>query len=114
MSTTGIGSGGGHIDVDEVFERIGGFGRAQKKIYYLMNSVHIAAGLHTMILTFIAIKPKWSCLTGQQGSCTQFNLGECEPQYDPTVSSIIAEVRISIVYEQVYLRFKFSGLSVYY
>ncbi len=95
MSTTG----GGHIDVDEVFEKIGGFGRAQKKIYYLMNSAQIAAGFHTLILTFIAIVPEWSCGNKQgQGVCTQFDLGDCKPKYDPSVSSIIAEVRTLIVY----------------
>lgn len=78
-------------NLDEVFERIGGFGKAQKKIYYLMNLVHIPTGFHTMILTFIAIDPNWTC-GNKQKDCFQFDLGKCEPQFDPTVSSIIAEV----------------------
>ncbi len=78
-------------DLDEVFERIGGFGRAQKKIIYLMSLTHIAAGFHTMILTFIGIKPSWVC-ENEQENCLLFDSGKCEPQFDPTLSSIIVEV----------------------
>ncbi len=80
-------------DLDEVFEKIGGFGNAQKKIYYLMNLVHIAAGFHTLILTFIGIDPEWTC-KNEQKSCLLFDSGECEPRFDPAVSSIISEVSI--------------------
>ena len=90
-------SGAVQNDIDDVFERIGGFGRFQTKTYFLMNLVHIVCGIHTLILAFIGIEPNWTCEgpNNHQDKCLQYGLDECTPHYDSAITSVVAEVRLS-------------------
>ena len=91
------------MDVDEVFNEIGAFGFAQKKIYYLMNAVHIFMGFHVLCLSFIGADPGWTCaeypnINNQSFMCAQYELGKCKPQFNTSFTSILTEVIYKILY----------------
>ena len=88
---------GSIMDVDEVFKRIGGFGRSQKTIYFLVNSIHIILGIHALALVFIAVEPNWTCEGSVPGvenldKCLRFSQGNCSPDYSKDFTSIVSEV----------------------
>jgi len=89
---------GSGSDVDEVFERIGGFGKYQRRAYFLMSSAQFAVGLHTLILTFIGapLSISWSCgeSTTLEGKCVSYGKQDCQPKYIPTGTSIVDEVSV--------------------
>lgn len=85
------------MEVDEVFERIGGFGRSQIIIYFLVNSIHILLGIHTLALAFIGVEPSWTCGSGEQDTvnkCLRYGRKLCTPEYsnDFMETSIVSEV----------------------
>lgn len=96
------------MDIDNVLSHIGDFGRAQKKIYFLVSLTHVFLGFHTLILSFIGTDPGWKCVPGKiqgiplkngnvlQGTTTKcFDLeqGHCTPEYLTEYTSIVTEVK---------------------
>lgn len=87
----------GIMDVDEVFQRIGGFGKSQKTIYFLVNSVYILLGIHSLAPIFIGVEPKWTCGDSEEdqdtaSKCLRFGQGMCVPKYSKDFTSIVSEV----------------------
>ncbi len=97
------------MDVDNVFDKIGDFGFAQKKIFYLVNIlVHPLAGFQTLLIFFIGLDPDWSCTdsTVSSGSakprllfgsidpkaCELFEKGQCKPIFEDDFTSIVTSV----------------------
>ena len=85
------------MEVDDVIERIGGFGAAQKKIVCLVNFAHIAVAFHALSYTFIAEDPGWLCAqSGDQlskNACAMVTDGSCAPKYTSDFTSIVTEVQ---------------------
>lgn len=80
-----------------MFERIGGFGPAQKKMVCLLNLAHLISGFHALCYTFIAEDPGWHCAQSKDLSrnnvCAMVEQGSCTPQYSSEFTSIVSEVR---------------------
>ena len=95
------------MDVDEVFEKIGEFGTAQKKIIFLSNLfAHGFLGFQTLLIGFIGRDPGWSCIEPQEDTlrvlfgpedplaCEMVEKGACAgPNFKYDSTSIVAEVR---------------------
>ncbi len=96
------------MDVDEVWERIGEFGPAQKKIFFLVNLAQVYGALTVFAISFAGIDPGWSCsleteeatesavtqdLTDPVLKCYHYERGECDPAYSNRFTSIVTEVR---------------------
>jgi len=96
------------MDIDNVLSHIGDFGRAQKKIYFLVSLTHVFLGFHTLILSFIGTDPGWKCVPGKiqgiplkngnvlQGTtskCFDLEQGHCTPEYLTEYTSIVTEVK---------------------
>ena len=81
-----------------MFQKIGGFGRSQKTIYFLVNSVHMVLGFHILGLAFIGVEPpNWTCGKivedqSRDSKCLRFGQEKCLPQYPEDMSSIVTEV----------------------
>ncbi len=88
------------MEIDEVFNKIGEFGRSQKKIFFLMNIANVLAAFHVLIFTFIAEEPVWVCAKSEDASqpirtaCEMIARGECVPDYLTDYYSIIEQVRV--------------------
>ena len=84
------------MEVDTVIERIGGFGRGQKKIVYLANLAHLLASFHALSYTFITDDPGWTCppFKHPERVCALVKNGTCTPQYSDDFTSIVTEVGV--------------------
>jgi hypothetical protein len=81
------------MEVDEVIERIGGFGAAQKKVVCLVNLAQLATAFHALSYTFLAEAPSWHCPEVQQkNSCAIVGARSCAPKYSADFTSIVSEV----------------------
>ena len=88
---------GSCMDFDQVLQKIGGFGWAQKKIVYTIIFIHIITGFHLFAYTFIGEDPGWSCpgTEGEHGSadlCREVGEGTCTPEFSKNFTSIVTEV----------------------
>ena len=85
------------MDIDNVMDKIGGFGPAQMKIVALVNLAHIVSGFHALIYSFIATDPGWICTEKNQTSlddCALVEKGTCTQEfYSNNFTSIVSEVR---------------------
>ena len=89
------------MDVDEVLKRIGGFGPAQKRIYFLIAAMHVFGfGLQGLTVVFVGEEPAWTCggheelePEGTGTPCQRFEAGTCTPSYQPNFTSIVTEVK---------------------
>jgi hypothetical protein len=82
------------MEVDEVIERIGGFGAAQKKIVCLVNLAHLATACHALSYTFLTEAPGWHCPQySGKNSCAMVDVRSCAPKYSADFTSIVSEVR---------------------
>lgn len=82
------------MDIDNVFTRIGDFGSAQKKIFYILCTCQIFLGCHALVLAFIGPEPEWSCgdKKGEGERCMAFEKEDCSPVYSNEFTSIVSEV----------------------
>ena len=83
------------MDINQVFNQIGGFGRAQIKIVVPLNFLHIACGLQVILYTFIGEDPGWSCPdtdTTATDNCARVSEGSCTPEFSKDFTSIVTEV----------------------
>lgn len=82
------------MDIDNVFTRIGDFGSAQKKIFYILCTCQIFLGCHALALAFIGPEPEWSCdgKEDERERCTAFEKKDCSPLYSNEFTSIVSEV----------------------
>lgn len=82
------------MDIDNVFTRIGDFGSAQKKIFYILCTCQIFLGCHALVLAFIGPEPEWSCgeKKDEVERCTAFEKKDCSPIYSNEFTSIVSEV----------------------
>lgn len=85
------------MDIDNVFTRIGEFGSAQKKIFYILCTNQIFLGFHALALAFIGPEPAWSCGRKEDEAerCAAFEKKECSPLYSNEFTSIVSEVYLS-------------------
>lgn len=87
------------MDVDEALERIGEFGPAQKKIYFLVSLCQVYGALTVFAISFTGADPGWRCdgseanLTDPVAKCIRYELGECKPDYSDKFTSVVTEVR---------------------
>ena len=86
-----------------MFNEIGVFGFAQKKIYYFLNMIQIFLGFHALSISFIGADPGWTCaeypnINNLTFMCAQYELGKCKPQFNTTFTSIVTEVIYEILY----------------
>jgi len=96
------------MDVDEVFDKIGDLGTAQKKIVFPLNIlVNTFSAFSILIVSFIGLDPDWSC-TEKAGStiknprllfgsidpkaCELYEEGQCDPVFDDKFTSIVTSV----------------------
>ena len=96
------------MDIETVLARIGGFGRAQKKIFYSVSFLQSLCAVHLLSLPFIGTDPGWSCRAKTaQGTwepvadsekCSNYERGECTPEYSKEFTSIVSEVRATPTY----------------
>lgn len=86
------------MDIDDVFARIGDFGSAQKKIFYILSTCQTFLGLHALILSFIGPEPVWECVGngGQIMDCPAYERGKCYPVYIDEFYTIVSEVNLCI------------------
>lgn len=49
------------MDFDDILKNIGEFGRYQKKIYFLVNTMSLFQCCQMLMLVFVADKPHWHC-----------------------------------------------------
>jgi len=86
------------MEIDEVLEEIGGFGRFQAKVVFLLNLGHIACGLVAMCITFVGAPPEWSCEERSDivddDQCERLEEGTCTPKYSQEFTSIVSEVSL--------------------
>ena len=90
------------MDVDEVLERIGEFGPAQRKIFFVIGLTQLYMTISTFAMSFVGIDPGWECVVGNQGNnsvipnssnkCLHYELGDCNPHYSNDFTSIVTEV----------------------
>lgn len=90
------------MDVDDAIKAVGGFGRAQKKVFYLTGLYQVALACHMLILSFVGEDPGWSCqasaergaapVTEATEKCHRYESGNCSPEYSPEFTSIVTEV----------------------
>ena len=52
------------MEVDEVFERIGEFGPAQVKLFFVLTLPGMWMALHGLVPNFIGTDPGWNCSIG--------------------------------------------------
>lgn len=94
------------MDVDAVFEEIGEFGPAQKRIFYTANFLfHWFVAFQTLIIAFIGKDPDWSCIdtmtkqphlllgSSDPSACELVESGKCTPDFNKNFTSIVTEVR---------------------
>jgi MFS family permease len=75
------------ISVDDVFRKIGQFGRRQKIYFFIIGLVSVFAGLHVFATTFVDYTPGWNCGEGATSkdnvkTCASVEEGHCTVQYD--------------------------------
>lgn len=81
------------MDIDNVFARIGDFGSAQKKIFYILCTCQIFLGCHALVLAYIGLEPEWSCGGKDEVErCAAFEKRDCSPIYSNEFKSIVSEV----------------------
>ena len=85
-----------------MLEKIGGCGRAQIKIVFLVQSVHYFVLFHVLSPIFIGVEPKWTCGSSEedQDACLRFRQGKCAPKYSNDFTSIVSEV-LTLVYSSL-------------
>ena len=49
------------LDVDVILEQIGGFGKFQKKVLFLLSLLSAAGGLAIVVFVFTGFEPKYRC-----------------------------------------------------
>ena len=91
------------MDMDEVFDVIGQFGRYQKRVFIWYGMYQMAAAYFTMAVTFAGRTPQWHCVRGNDDNtgatiddtgCRLFEAGECAPKYSTEFTSIVSEVSV--------------------
>lgn len=85
------------MDINEVFDKIGGFGWAQMKIVYPVNMAHFVVACHVLLYSFVGEDPGWSCpQSGDEitssDSCALVSDGTCTPKFSEDFTSIVTEV----------------------
>ena len=87
------------MDVNEVLEKIGGFGWSQMRIIYPLNTIHIFCALLVMVYVFIGVDPGWTCsqpvgqaTTSLGDACARVSDGSCTPEFSKEFTSIVTEV----------------------
>ena len=96
------------MDVDEVFDKIGDLGTAQKKIVFPLNLlVHTFSAFNILIISFIGLDPDWSCTESAGSStkkpqllygsvdpkaCELYEAGQCDPVFEDKFTSIVTSV----------------------
>ena len=110
------------MDMDEVFDKIGQFGRYQKRVFVWYAVYQMAASYFMMVVTFAGRIPQWDCArdntvgpTTDDTRCRLFEAGECAPKYSTEFTSIVSEVSIlsANMYLRVYLFITSSTLYTY-
>jgi hypothetical protein len=81
------------MEVDEVIEKIGGFGPTQKKIVWLLNAASLFGSFHTLLYTFLTDDPGWRCGQQSKSACEMVDAGTCTPNYSSEFTSIVSEVK---------------------
>ena len=81
------------MDIDSVLGRIGDFGSAQKKIFFILSIGQTFLSFHMLILAFIGVEPEWNCGGKNQVlRCSALEKEECVPKYWDDFTSIVSEV----------------------
>ena len=93
------------MDMDEVFDKIGQFGRYQKRVFVWYAVYQLVASYFMMVITFAGRTPQWDCVrddtvpTSDETSCRLFEAGKCVPKYSTEFTSIVSEV--SVLYDDM-------------
>ena len=104
------------ISVDDVFRKIGQFGRRQKIYFFIIGLVSVFAGLHVFATTFVDYTPGWNCGEGATSkdnvkTCASVEEGHCTVQYDKdSPETTVTEVGVKI---STLLRLFKSWRSIY-
>lgn len=93
-----------NMDIESALVKIGGFGPAQKKIFYSVSLLQSLCAVHLLSMPFIGADPGWSChLRTEEGSkelveesekCLSYEQSGCTPVYSNEFTSIVTEVII--------------------
>ena len=94
------------VDMDEVFDEIGQFGRYQKKVFVWYTVYQMLASYFMMVVTFAGRTPQWHCgrdgdytgSTTDEMNCRLYEAGECTPKYSAEFTSIVSEVGALCMY----------------
>lgn len=96
------------MDIESALVRIGGFGPAQKKIFYSVALVQSVCAVHLLSMPFIGADPGWSChvqteegskeLAEESEKCLSYEQDGCTPVYSKEFTSIVTEVSIIPLY----------------
>ena len=86
------------VEVEEVLQRIG-FGWPQKKLFFLIQTIHYNVMSHIVAFSFIGVEPPWTCggKSDPVDKCLAYGHGECRPRYMENITTIITEVHVYIV-----------------
>ncbi len=90
------------MEVEDILEKIG-FGWPQKKLYFLIQVVHYISVFHFIALSFIGFEPRWTCgeRTDLASKCLNYALGDCKPDFEADVTTVITEVEVVCSYRNI-------------
>lgn len=90
------------MDIESALVKIGGFGPAQKKIFYSVGLLQSLCAVHLLSMPFIGADPGWSChvqtedgargLVEEAEKCLSYEQSGCTPVYAKEFTSIVTEV----------------------
>ena len=84
--------------VDDIFERIGQFGRAQKKYYFMIGFVSFILSYQYFLTTFTDYSPEWDCVDNFDhyhrfaNHCIMYERGLCFAKHSNPHLTIVTEV----------------------
>ena len=97
------------LTVDDVFRKIGQFGKAQQIYFLIIGSVSLVTAFHVFATTFVDFSPDWSCQeyakdAGDGTPCVDVSEGRCTIQYEEgSPLTIVTEVSHPVVTNPIVL-----------
>jgi MFS family permease len=83
--------------VEDVFERIGQFGRAQQKYFFMIGFVTFLLSYQYFMTTYTDYSPAWDCVDSTDhyhhfsNRCATYERGLCFAEYSNPLSTIVSE-----------------------